>query len=63
MKHLLLLLFLVIVGYAAWSAADKKVRKVVVSDLTYHGLRLGALILLLLLVVAAAMNLPSSVLF
>lgn len=63
MKHLLILLVIVVLGYAAWQLADKKARKVVTSELMYHSLRLGALVVLLLLLVAAAVNLPASIIF
>ncbi len=63
MKHLLILLVVTIVGYISWHAADKKVRRAVVSDVAYHAIRLGALVIGLLLLVAAAVYLPSSVIF
>lgn len=63
MKHLLILLVLVVLGYAAWQVADKKARKVVTNELMYHGLRLGGLVLVLVLLLAAAIYLPSSVIF
>lgn len=63
MKHLVLLIVAIIVGYVTWHMADKKVRKAVVSDVAYHLFRLGALLLGLLLLVAAAVYLPASVIF
>lgn len=63
MKHLLLLIVLVVIGYGLWAASDAKQRQSAKATITYHSLRLGALILLLLLLVAAAVNLPSSVIF
>ena len=60
MKHLLLLIVLVVAGYALWMSMAAKVRQSTMIEITRHGLRLGALILLLLLLVAAAVYLPAS---
>lgn len=60
MKHLFLLLVLIVVGYAAWTMSDKYARRAAMQGITRHGLRLGALILVALLLVAAATKLTST---
>lgn len=63
MKHLLLLIVIIVGGYVAWNIADQKVRDSTLTEITRHGLRLGALAILLLLLVAAAVYFPASNLF
>lgn len=60
MKHLLVILFLVVAGYASWVASDPDERQKAVRLVTHHGLRLGALILIALLLLASAVYLPAS---
>lgn len=60
MKHLLVLLVLLLLGYCVWQASDRPERKSAMKAITYHGFRIGALVLVLLLLVAAAVYLPSS---
>ena len=63
MKHLLLLLFLAVLGYALWAATNEKTRQSYLQIAMHHGLRLGGLVLVVLLLLFAAINLPSSVIF
>lgn len=60
MKHLLILLVGVVLAYTAWTLADKGARKTAMRSITYHGIRLGFLILVLLLLMSAAYYMPSS---
>lgn len=60
MKHLLLILVLLVLGYVLWTISDKGARKAASRFITTHALRLGFLILVVLLLVVAAANLPST---
>lgn len=60
MKHLLFAVAVLAVGYVLWHIADPTERREGVRFLTRHGLRLGALLLLLLVIVALAYHLPST---
>jgi hypothetical protein len=60
MKHLLLILVVVVAGYAAWVLADKRERSVAVRHITKHGFRLGFIVLVLLILLFAATQLPST---
>jgi len=60
MKHLLLILVLVVGGYAFWALSDKTARKIAVRSITEHGMKLGFIIVVLLLLLLAAANLPST---
>jgi uncharacterized membrane protein YdjX (TVP38/TMEM64 family) len=59
-KHLLLLIVLLVLGYGAWQFFDHKERSQAARLVTRHGLRLGALVLVLLALVASAYYLPST---
>ncbi len=60
MKHLLLALLVAVVGYAFWVLSDKRERAVAVRHITRHSLRLGAIVLLLVLLLLAATQIPST---
>lgn len=60
MKHLLLLLFLSVAVYAAWVLSDKTARETAMREITRHGIRIGFIVVVLLLLVFAAANLPST---
>lgn len=60
MRHLLLILVLMVAGYLGWQLSDKSERRSASRFLTYHAPRLGGLVLLVLLLVAAAVYLPST---
>lgn len=60
MKHLFLILVLLVVGYTAWTLSDKYARRAALQAITRHALRLGALILVVLLLLAAAVHLTST---
>ncbi len=60
MKHLLLILVVVVAGYAAWVLADKRERMVAMRHITKHGFRLGFIVLILLMLLLAATQLPST---
>lgn len=60
MKHLLLLIFASVVAYAAWVLSDKDARKIAMREITQHGIRIGFIVAVILLMVAAAANLPST---
>lgn len=59
MKHLLLILFLMVLGYILWTIADKRTRKKARYFVIHHGIPLGTLVLVLLLLLAAAVILPA----
>jgi uncharacterized membrane protein YdjX (TVP38/TMEM64 family) len=63
MRHLLLLLVLAVVGYAAHQLMNPVERRHASRALTRHGLRLAAIVLVILLLLAAAVHLPSSNIF
>ncbi len=54
MKHLLLLLVLLVAGYGAWHIVPKTERDEGVRLISRHGIRLGALVAVLLAVLAVA---------
>jgi hypothetical protein len=60
MKHLLLLVVLLVAGYGTWHIISPLERRHGLRLITRHGLRLGALVLLLLALVALAYHLPST---
>lgn len=60
MRHLLLLIVLLAAGYGVWQFLDPKERGQAARLITRHGLRLGALVLVLLALVALAYYLPST---
>ncbi len=60
MKHFLLILVAVVCGYGFWQFADRRARAVATRVITKHTLRLGALILVLILLLLAATQLPST---
>lgn len=60
MKHLLLALFVAVVGYAFWVLSDRRERMVAMRHITRHALRLGAIVLILVLLLLAATQLPST---
>lgn len=60
MKHLLLILVLLVLGYVFWTMADKPTRKAASRFVTTHALRLGFFTVVVLLLVVAAANLPST---
>lgn len=62
MKHMLLILVLLVCAYVAWTISDKRERAMAAKFATKHGLRLGLILLVVLLLVAAATNLPSTLL-
>ena len=60
MKHMLLILVVSIAGYAAWVLSDKRERTLAVRHITKHGFRLGFIVLILLMLLLAATQLPST---
>lgn len=60
MKHLLLIIVVLVVGYVAWSVSDKYARRSASKFITRHGLRLGFMLAVALIMVLAAANLPST---
>lgn len=60
MKHLLLIIVALVLGYALWTMSDRPARKAASQFVTRHGIRLGFLVLVVLLLVVAAANLPST---
>lgn len=59
MKHLLILTVLIVAGYAAWHLSDSDARSLVLRRITKHGMFLGAILVVLLSLVALASYLPS----
>jgi hypothetical protein len=60
MKHLLILIILAVVIYFAWNMADKKELAFARKFVTKHGVRLGAIIAILVALLAAAYYIPST---
>lgn len=54
MKHLLIILGLVVVGYGAWQLVPAVRRDNAVKRISRHGLRLGALVAVVLALVVVA---------
>lgn len=62
MKHLFLILVLLVSGYGVWQFAPRKERDKFAKVASHHGFRLGALIAIVLLLVAAAVYFPATAL-
>lgn len=60
MKHLLLVIVALVVIYAGWQLSNPLERRRGLRLITRHGLRLGALLLAALALVALAYFLPST---
>lgn len=60
MRHLLLLLAIVVVGYVFWTLSDKKERANASRFVTKHALRLGSIVFVLFFLLYAAANLTST---
>lgn len=60
MKHLMLLLVIAVVAYAAWHLTPAAARRRAMGGITYHGLRVAAIFAVIGLLAAAAFYLPSS---
>lgn len=60
MKHLLLVLVASVGIYAAWVLSDKATRDSTMREVTRHGIRLGFIVIVLLLLLFAAVQLPST---
>ena len=60
MKALMLLLVIAVIGYAAWAIMPKKQRNDAAKAIAMHGLRLGAVLLVVLALALAAYYLPVS---
>lgn len=60
MRHLLALLVLIVAGCGVWALSDPRERTSALQLITHHGLRLGALVLIVLLLLAAAVYLPAT---
>lgn len=60
MKHALVLIITVVLVYAGWMLADKPARRAATRQVTRHGLRLLALIVGVLLLLAGAYHLTAS---
>lgn len=63
MKHLLLILVLIIIGYVASTVIDPEERKTFVKQASRHALRLGGLLLGASLLIWLALHLSSTPLF
>lgn len=59
MKHLLILIVVIVAVYAAWHLSDAEVRSVMLRQITKHGMFLGAILVVLLALIALANYLPS----
>lgn len=60
MKYAFLILVAAIVLYAAYQASDPRTRKTASKLFTYHFVRIGGIVLVLLTLMAAAYYLPVS---
>ena len=60
MKHLYLLLLLVVNGYFVWVCTPDEQREALRRVASHHGLRLLALVAIVLLLVAAAVYFPAT---
>lgn len=63
MKHLLLVLFLLFLGYALWNIADKRERSMAARLIGKHTLRLALLVFVVVALLAVAMYFPSASIF
>ncbi len=63
MKHFTILLLLVVCGYVAYQITPADARSAGLSFLARHALKLGGLVLVLLLLLAAAVRFPASTIF
>lgn len=59
MKHLFILIVAIVAGYTAWHVSDRGARKHALRFITRHGMTLGAILVVLLALVALANYLPS----
>lgn len=60
MRGLFLLIFLVVLGYGIWQFVPAAERRKATKVIAHHGLRLGALICVVIVLALAAYYLPSS---
>ena len=61
MKVAFLLILITVIGYAIWNMSDVKARKRAAKAITFHGWRIGALLAIIAVLMAAAYYLPASV--
>jgi hypothetical protein len=59
MKHLLVLIVLLCIAYGAWNLIPKSGREEGLRRISHHGLRLGALVLVIVALLALAYYVPS----
>ena len=63
MKHFLLILVVLVVGYAGWQVSNREARRLISSGLSYHVPRLGGLLLAAMLLAWAAFHFSSTPIF
>ena len=59
MKHLLILIVVIVSCYVAWHLSDAEARSLALRRITKHGMFLGAILVVLLALIALANYLPS----
>lgn len=60
MKHFALLVVIAVVGYTLWQFTSRRERTTFAKLATHHALRLGAIIFVIALLLAAAVYFPAS---
>jgi hypothetical protein len=60
MKHFFLILVLIIAGYGLWQVADRTERSLVLKQITRHGIRLLAVLLVLVALLLLATQFTST---
>lgn len=60
MKHFLLILIAIVAGYALWHVSDRVERTFALRQITRHGLRLLAILVVLTCLLLAATQLSST---
>jgi hypothetical protein len=60
MKHALLLIFLAVSTYTLWQVSDRTERNKALKQITKHGLFIGAIVTLILVVLDLAVYFPST---
>jgi hypothetical protein len=60
MKHFLLILILIVAGYALWHVSDRKERNTALKQITRHGIRLVAVLVVLICLLLLSTQFASS---
>lgn len=60
MKHFLLIMTLIVAGYALWHVVDRKERTVALKQITRHGIRIVAILVVLICMLLVSTQLTST---